>query len=64
MRGAIIHTQARSSVRTVGMRSLKCLTRLLPVRMLDAQLAKLLGLTKPQPASNDGFSLLMKRGTE
>jgi NAD(P)-dependent dehydrogenase (short-subunit alcohol dehydrogenase family) len=29
------------------------LPRLLPVRMLDAQLAKLLGLAKPQPAPND-----------
>ena len=29
------------------------LPRLLPARMLDAQLAKLLGLTKPQPAPND-----------
>jgi NAD(P)-dependent dehydrogenase (short-subunit alcohol dehydrogenase family) len=39
------------------------LPRLLPTRMLDAQLAKLLGLTKPQPASNGGFSPLMTRGT-
>jgi NAD(P)-dependent dehydrogenase (short-subunit alcohol dehydrogenase family) len=40
------------------------LPRLLPVRMLDAQLAKLLGLTKPQPASNGGFSPLVTRGTK
>jgi NAD(P)-dependent dehydrogenase (short-subunit alcohol dehydrogenase family) len=39
------------------------LPRLLPTRMLDAQLAKLLRLTKPQPASNGGFSPLMTRGT-
>jgi hypothetical protein len=39
------------------------LPRLLPTRMLDAQLAKLLGLTKPQPASIGGFSPLMTRGT-
>src|SRR5580692_1963269 len=40
------------------------LPRLLPTRMLDAQLAKLLGLTKPKPASNGGLSHLMTRGTE
>jgi len=39
------------------------LPRLLPTRMLDAQLAKLLGLKKPQPASNGGFSPLMTKGT-
>jgi hypothetical protein len=32
------------------------LPRLLPARMLDAQLAKLLGLTKAQPGSDGGFS--------
>jgi hypothetical protein len=31
------------------------LPRLLPARMLDTQLAKALGLTKPQPASNGGL---------
>jgi hypothetical protein len=40
------------------------LPRLLPARMLDAQLAKLLGLAKSKPASNGGFSHLMTRGTE
>src|SRR6202161_3655438 len=34
------------------------LPRLLPVRMLDAQLAKLLGLTKPSPSSIGGRSHL------
>src|SRR6202050_4622902 len=40
------------------------LPRLLPARMLDASLAKALGLTMPKPASNGGFSHPIPRGTE
>src|ERR1700691_5260070 len=40
------------------------LPRLLPTRMLDSYLAKQMGLKKPKPASNGGFSHLVTRGTE
>src|ERR1700735_1891999 len=38
--------------------------RLLPVRMFDNFIAKQMGLKKPKPASNGGFSHLVTRGTE
>src|SRR5580700_3534735 len=40
------------------------LPRLLPVRMFDNFIAKQMGLKKPKPASNGGFSHLVTRGTE
>jgi NAD(P)-dependent dehydrogenase (short-subunit alcohol dehydrogenase family) len=40
------------------------LLRLLPVRMFDNFIAKQMGLKKPKPASNGGFSHLVTRGTE
>jgi len=40
------------------------LPRLLPARMLDASLAKALGLLMPKPASNGGFSHPITKGTE
>jgi hypothetical protein len=40
------------------------LPRLLPARMLDTQLAKALGLTKPLPSSNGGFSPSSEAATE
>src|SRR5271163_1819582 len=40
------------------------LLRLLPVRMFDNFIAKQMGLKKPKPASNGGFSHLATRGTE
>src|ERR1700690_1039023 len=38
--------------------------RLLPARMFDNLIAKQMGLKKPKPASNGGFSHLVTRGTE
>src|ERR1700726_3335677 len=40
------------------------LPRLLPARMFDNFIAKQMGLKKPKPASNGGFSHLVTRGTE
>ncbi len=40
------------------------LLRLLPVRMFDNFIAKQMGLRKPKPASNGGFSHLATRGIE
>jgi uncharacterized protein YbjT (DUF2867 family) len=40
------------------------LPRLLPAGIIDAQLVKLFGLTKPQPASNGGSLHLKTRGAE